>query len=86
MDIRRRVGKNLRRLRRERDISQEALALEAKVARSYLSALERGGRNPTVLVLERLANTLGIAVEMLIGPVPEPPRARAPSRANKAKR
>jgi|WetSurMetagenome_2_1015567.scaffolds.fasta_scaffold186183_3 transcriptional regulator with XRE-family HTH domain len=71
MDIRRQVGRNLRRLRRARDVSQEALALEAEVARSYMSALERGKRNPTVLVLERLAWALGTTVAAIVTPEPE---------------
>jgi transcriptional regulator with XRE-family HTH domain len=71
MDIRRQVGWNLRRMRRARDLSQEELALEAEVARSYMSALERGKRNPTVLVLERLAWALGTTVPEIVAPEPE---------------
>jgi len=54
-----------------RDISQEALALDANVARSYMSALERGKRNPTVKLLERLAWALGTTVEDLVAPPPK---------------
>lgn len=71
MDIRKQVGENLRRLRRMRDISQEALALDADVARSYMSALERGKRNPTVQLLERLAWALGATVADLVAQPPE---------------
>jgi transcriptional regulator with XRE-family HTH domain len=71
MDIRKQVGENLRRLRRMRDISQETLALDADVARSYMSALERGKRNPTVQLLERLAWALGATVADLVATPPE---------------
>jgi transcriptional regulator with XRE-family HTH domain len=72
MDIRRQVGLNVLRLRRMRNISQEALALEAEITRSYMSTMERGKSNPTILVLERLAWGLGTTVAELVAPVPEP--------------
>ena len=65
MDIRRHVGQNLRRIRLEKRISQEGLALEAEVDRSYVSGLERGIKNPTVLILEKLAAVLGVSVSAL---------------------
>lgn len=65
MDIRRHVAANLRRIRLEKGISQEALALEADVDRTYVSGLERGLKNPTVLVLEKLAGVLGVSVSEL---------------------
>jgi len=49
------VARNLRRLRVRRGLSQESLAVDAGVDRSYVSRLERGLENPTVAVLERLA-------------------------------
>jgi len=52
------VARNLRRLRVERAVSQEALAVDAKVDRTYVSRLERAIENPTILVLERLAKAL----------------------------
>ncbi len=60
MDIRHRLAKNLRRLRLEKDWSQEALAFEAEIHRTYISDLERGTRNPTITVVEKLAKTLGV--------------------------
>lgn len=54
------LGRNVRRYRRERSYSQEQLALEADMKRSYVSDLERGTRNPTVRALERLAIALGV--------------------------
>ena len=56
------IGLNLRRLRFERSISQERLAFDANVDRSYLGGLERGEENPTVDILDRLAATLGVPI------------------------
>lgn len=58
MDIRRRVGLNLKRLREERGKSQEELAFDCGLHRTYVSGVERGVRNPTVLVLHKLAKGL----------------------------
>mgnify|MGYP000173811041 CR=1 FL=1 len=66
MDIRKEVGRNLRRLRLECGLSQEALAFEARIARNYMSGLERGVRNPTVLILDRLAQVLNVSVSDLV--------------------
>ena len=55
MDARALVARNLRRLRVRKALSQEQLAVDAGVDRSYMSRLERGLENPTVAVLERLA-------------------------------
>ena len=52
------LGRNLRSHRQARGMSQEQLALEAGMKRSYVSELERGLRNPTVRALERLAQAL----------------------------
>ena len=56
------VGLNLRRLRVERDISQERLAFDSGVDRSYLGGMERGEENPTVDILDKLAATLAVPV------------------------
>lgn len=58
MDARALVARNLRKLRVRKDLSQEALAIDAKVDRTYVSRLERGLENPTVVVLEKLAAAL----------------------------
>lgn len=59
------VGLNLRRLRVERDISQERLAFDSGVDRSYLGGMERGEENPTVDILDKLAITLAIPIGQL---------------------
>lgn len=52
------VARNIRRLRVLRLLSQESLAVDASIDRTYVSRLERGLENPTVAVLERLAGAL----------------------------
>ena len=60
MDIRERIGWNLRRLRAERELSQEDFATDSGFDRGYISGVERGVRNPSVLVLERIAAGLDV--------------------------
>jgi transcriptional regulator with XRE-family HTH domain len=52
------VARNIRRLRVDRGLSQEALAVDAGIDRTYVSRLERGLENPSVAVLEKLAGAL----------------------------
>ena len=59
MDVRRRVGLNLQRMRRAKKLSQEELAHLAQVHQTYLSGVENGRRNPSVQVLQRIAEALG---------------------------
>ena len=69
MDARKAVAWNVRKLRVERGISQEALAVDAEIDRTYVSRLERNMENPTVAVLERLAKALRVEiVELLVAP------------------
>lgn len=60
MDLVRLLGRNVRSARLARGLSQEQLAFEAEMKRSYLSDLERGTRNPSVRALGRLAEALGV--------------------------
>lgn len=66
MDIRKRIGWNVRRLRAEREITQEDFATDSGFDRGYISGVERGVRNPSVLVLDRIAKALGIDVAELL--------------------
>ncbi|WP_338832283.1 helix-turn-helix transcriptional regulator [Bradyrhizobium sp. 27S5] len=59
------VARNIRRLRVARGLSQEVLAVDADVDRTYVSRLERGLENPSVAVLERLAKALSANIEEL---------------------
>jgi transcriptional regulator with XRE-family HTH domain len=65
MDLRERVGLNVQKFRRERGLSQEELAHRAAMHQTYLSGIERGKRNPSVLVLGRIAFALGVDLEDL---------------------
>lgn len=65
MDVHRRVGINLQRLRHEKGLSQEELAHSANVHQTYLSGVESGKRNPSIRVLERLVSALGVDIEEL---------------------
>lgn len=60
MDIQVQVGRNVRRFRTRAGLSQEELAHQADLDRTYISGVERGVRNPTVQVLQRLAMVLKI--------------------------
>jgi transcriptional regulator with XRE-family HTH domain len=60
MDIRKQVGINVRRLREARRLSQEQLAFEAELHRTYISGVERGIRNPTVAVVAKIARALSV--------------------------
>ena len=66
MDIRRQVGQNVKRIRKERGWSQEELAFESGLHRTYISGIERGARNPTIVILARLAETLRVTVDQLV--------------------
>jgi transcriptional regulator with XRE-family HTH domain len=66
MDIRRQVGLNVRQIRKERGWSQEDLAFESGLDRTYISGVERGVRNPTVLVLSELAQALKVPPARLL--------------------
>ena len=72
------VARNIRRLRVARELSQEMLAFEAGIDRSYVSRLERGMENPSVAVLEKLAGALSSNIEELFTP---PRAAESPSTA-----
>lgn len=65
MDIRGRVGLNIKTVREAKGWSQEELADRAELHRTYVSGVERGIRNPTVTVLERLAKALGVRIGKL---------------------
>lgn len=66
MEIRKRIGWNLRRLRAERQLTQEDFATDSGFDRGYVSGIERGVRNPSILVLERVASALGVDVAELL--------------------
>lgn len=66
-DIRQRLARNLRKLRQDAGLSQEAFADQAGIHRTYISDLERGARNPTITVVDKLATALGVNAGRLLG-------------------
>ena len=60
-DVLRRLGLRIRRLREKANISQEALGQIAGLHRTYIGAIERGERNPSVLSLKKIANSLKVS-------------------------
>jgi transcriptional regulator with XRE-family HTH domain len=65
MDVNKQLGMRIKYLRSLKKWSQEDLALEADINKNYLSDLERGERNPTVKVLEKIAKALNITISEL---------------------
>ena len=68
MDMRKLVGRNFARLRREKGLTQEEVEARSGFSQQYLSSLERGRRNPTVITLYELAQALEIDYMELIRP------------------
>lgn len=66
MEICQRPGRNVRRLREEKGWSQEDFADRAGIHRTYVSDIERGRRNPTIIVVERLAKPLNVPAGELL--------------------
>ena len=64
------LGQQLRRLRRERKLTLEQLAMASDVSRSMISKIERGESHPTTPVVGRLAEALKVGISTLVGPYP----------------
>lgn len=56
----------MRRLREAKHLSQEQFAFEAGIHRTYVSDLERGARNPTITIVEKVALALGVRASELL--------------------
>ncbi|MDZ4842120.1 MAG: helix-turn-helix transcriptional regulator [Hyphomicrobium aestuarii] len=69
MDMRRIVGSNVRRIRLEKGLTQEQFADVSGFSQQYISGLESGKRNPTVVSLHDLAHALGVSPVDLIKPI-----------------
>jgi transcriptional regulator with XRE-family HTH domain len=66
MDMRKLVGRNVRRLRVKKGLTQEQFAERSGFSQQYISSLENGRRNPTVVTLCELADALGATpIELL---------------------
>ena len=60
MDMRKLVGRNVRRIRQKKGLTQEQFAEVSGFSQQYLSSLENGRRNPTVVTVYELAEALGV--------------------------
>lgn len=68
MDMRKLVGRNFARLRREKGLTQEDVEARSGFSQQYLSGLERGQRNPTIITLYELSLALGVShVDLVMG-------------------
>jgi transcriptional regulator with XRE-family HTH domain len=65
MDSRQLLAKNVKKLRVAKELSQEALAVEAGVERSHLGKIERARLDPTLLIIDRIAKALGVTIAAL---------------------
>jgi transcriptional regulator with XRE-family HTH domain len=61
MDMRKLVGRNVKRIRQEKGLTQEQLSELSGFSQQYLSGLEQGRRNPTIVSLYELATALGVS-------------------------
>jgi transcriptional regulator with XRE-family HTH domain len=68
MDMRKLVGRNFEKIRKEKGFTQERIAEISGFTQQYVSDLERGRRNPTIVTLFELASALGISHVDLVQP------------------
>jgi len=68
MDMRKLVGRNFARIRQLKGLTQEQVEERSGFSQQYLSGLERGRRNPTVVTLLELARALGVSHMELVKP------------------
>jgi transcriptional regulator with XRE-family HTH domain len=66
MDIKKKVGGNIKKIRLEKKISQENLAYSAEIDRTYLPSIEKGERNISITVLEKIAKALKVNITELL--------------------
>lgn len=66
MDIRKKFGEKVRLRREELGLSQEEFAFQSGIHRTYVSGIERGIRNPSLTMVERLAKALGMRLSALL--------------------
>ena len=65
MDIKEKIGLRIRQLRQEQNLSQEAFADVCELDRTYISSIEKGRRNVSIINLEKIANALNINLSTL---------------------
>ena len=72
MDMRKLVGRNLKRWRTAKGMTQEELAVKSGFSQQFLSGMERGKRNPTIVTLYEIAQALEVSHEDLVRADNEP--------------
>lgn len=65
MNIKDKIGSRIRQLRQEKHLSQEAFADLCELDRTYISSIEKGKRNVSIINLEKIANALNISLSIL---------------------
>ncbi|WP_394890372.1 helix-turn-helix transcriptional regulator [Mesorhizobium sp. AaZ16] len=68
MDMRKLVGRNVQRIRQRKRLTQEQLAEISGFSQQYISGLEKGRRNPTIITIYELASALGVSHTDLVRP------------------
>ncbi|HEV2898199.1 MAG TPA: helix-turn-helix transcriptional regulator [Pseudaminobacter sp.] len=68
MDMRKLVGRNVQRIRQRKRLTQEQLAEVSGFSQQYISGLEKGRRNPTIITIYELASALGVSHTDLVRP------------------
>lgn len=63
MDIKKEFGRKVKFFRKERGWSQEKLAEKAKLDRTYIPSIEKGVRNVSIIVIEKIANAFNIDIK-----------------------
>jgi len=71
MDMRKLVGRNVKRIRQDKGLTQEELAERSGFSQQYISGLEQGRRNPTIVSIYELATALGVSHMELVRPTEE---------------
>ena len=66
MNIKQKLGKKIKTIRTEKGWSQEQLALTAELDRSYIPSIEKGERNVSITVIEKIANAFQIEIYQLL--------------------
>ena len=62
MDIKSKIGQRIKQLRKQLNLSQEALALKSEVDRTYMTDVENGRRNVSIEILEKIISALEISI------------------------
>lgn len=66
VNINKALGKNIRALRKKKELTQEELAYKSELDYSYINQIENGKRNPSMEAVERIAKALGTKVQNLL--------------------